>query len=248
MRDEFGARDPKSWMLRFHTQTAGVQLTAQQPEVNLVRVAVQGLGAVLGGTQSLHTNSYDEAIALPTEKAARLALRTQQILAYETDLTATVDPFAGSYLVEAMTDEISSAVDELMGRVFEHGSAVDAIEAGFQKREIESSAYRIAQEIDSGDRVVVGVNRYVLDEEEPYQPMRVDPAIEAEQVARLAALRASRDGDAVDRALSELRRAAEGTGNVLYALRDALRLRATVGETCGVLREVWGRYQPHESF
>src|SRR5688572_4452627 len=141
MREEFGAKDPKSWMLRFHTQTAGVQLTAQQPEVNLVRVAVQGLGAVLGGTQSLHTNSYDEAIALPTEKAARLALRTQQVLAYETDLTATVDPFAGSYVVEAMTDEIEAEARALIDRVFEYGSAVDAIEAGFQKREIESSAY-----------------------------------------------------------------------------------------------------------
>ncbi|GIH12633.1 acyl-CoA mutase large subunit family protein [Rugosimonospora africana] len=248
MREEFGARDPKSWMLRFHTQTAGVQLTAQQPEVNLVRVAVQGLGAVLGGTQSLHTNSYDEAIALPTEKAARLALRTQQVLAYETDLTATVDPFAGSYVVEAMTDEIATAVDELMGRVFEHGSGVDAIEAGFQKREIEASAYRIAQEIDSAERVVVGVNRFVLDQEEPYQPLRVDPAIEAEQTARLAALRADRDGDAVERALAGLRDAASGTGNVLYPLKEALRLRATVGETCGALRDVWGRYQPTERF
>src|SRR5690606_33042281 len=140
MREEFGATDPKSWMLRFHTQTAGVQLTAQQPEVNLVRVTVQALAAVLGGTQSLHTNSYDEAIALPTEKAARLALRTQQVLAYETDLTATVDPFAGSYVVEAMTAEIEEAVQELIDKVFEHGSVVDAIEAGFQKREIEASA------------------------------------------------------------------------------------------------------------
>src|ERR1700750_1425888 len=159
MRDEFDAKDPKSWMLRFHTQTAGVQLTAQQPEVNLIRVAVQGLGAVLGGTQSLHTNSYDEAIALPTEKAARLALRTQQVLAYETDLTATVDPFAGSYVVEAMTDEVEAAAVALIDQVNGYGSAVDAIEAGFQKREIETSAYRIAQEIDSGARTVVGVNR-----------------------------------------------------------------------------------------
>ncbi len=248
MREEFGARDPKSWMLRFHTQTAGVQLTAQQPEVNLIRVAVQGLGAVLGGTQSLHTNSYDEAIALPTEKAARLALRTQQVLAYETDLTATVDPFAGSYVIEAMTDEIGAAVDELMARVFEHGSAVDAIEAGFQKREIESSAYRIAQEIDSAQRVVVGVNRFVLDQEEPYQPLRVNPAIEAEQSARLARLRADRDNGAVERALAGLREVASGTGNVLYPLKEALRLRATVGETCGALRDVWGRHQPTERF
>src|SRR5438552_10632800 len=192
MRDEFGAQDPKSWMLRFHTQTAGVQLTAQQPEVNLVRVAVQALGAVLGGTQSLHTNSYDEAIALPTAKAARLALRTQQVIAYESDLTATVDPFAGSYAVEAMTSGIESEVRDLMGRVAEHGSAVDAIEAGFQKREIEASAYRVAQEIDSGQRVVVGVNRFTLDEEEPYEPLRVDPAIEEAQSARLADLRARR--------------------------------------------------------
>jgi methylmalonyl-CoA mutase N-terminal domain/subunit len=248
MRDEFGAQDPKSMMLRFHTQTAGVQLTAQQPEVNLVRVAVQGLGAVLGGTQSLHTNSYDEAIALPTEKAARLALRTQQVLAYETDLTATVDPFAGSYVVEAMTAEIESAADELMARVFERGSAVDAIEAGFQKREIEASAFRIAQEIDSGSRVVVGVNRFAVDTEEPYEPLRVDPTIEAAQAERLASLRAARDAGAVERALADLRAAASGADNVLYPMKEALRARATVGEVCGTLREVWGIYRPTERF
>jgi methylmalonyl-CoA mutase N-terminal domain/subunit len=248
MRDEFGAKNPKSWMLRFHTQTAGVQLTAQQPEVNLVRVAVQGLAAVLGGTQSLHTNSFDEAIALPTEKAARLALRTQQVLAYETDLTATVDPFAGSYVVEAMTDEIEAATFSLMGRIDGYGSAVDAIEAGFQKREIESSAYRIAQEIDAGARTVVGVNRYTIDDEEPYEPLRVDPAIEAEQVARLAKLRADRDGDTVERALEALKAAADGTENVLRPMKAALAARATVGEVCGALREVWGRYQPNDRF
>src|SRR5881227_2049026 len=228
MRDELGAKDPKSWMLRFHTQTAGVQLTAQQPEVNLIRVAVQALGAVLGGTQSLHTNAYDEAIALPSEKAARLALRTQQVLAHETDLTAIVDPFAGSYAVETLTDRIEHEATELMARVFEHGSSVDAIEAGFQKREIEASAYRVAQEIDAGDRVVVGVNRFTLDEEEPYEPLRVDPAIEEAQAGRLAALRAERDNPAVTRALSSLQQAAAGRANVLYPLRDALRLRATV--------------------
>ena len=248
MRDEFGAKNPKSMMLRFHTQTAGVQLTAQQPEVNLVRVAVQGLGAVLGGTQSLHTNSFDEAIALPTEKAARLALRTQQVLAYETDLTATVDPFAGSYVVEAMTAEVEAAATELMDRVFDHGSAVDAIEAGFQKREIEQSAYRIAQEIDSGVRVVVGLNRFQIDEEEPYEPLRVDPAIEAAQGERLARLRAERDSGAVERALAELRSAAEGDANVLYPMKEALRARATVGEVCGTLREVWGIYRPSDRF
>ncbi|HEX8630726.1 MAG TPA: methylmalonyl-CoA mutase family protein [Catenuloplanes sp.] len=248
MREDFGAQDPKSWMLRFHTQTAGVQLTAQQPEVNLIRVAVQGLGAVLGGTQSLHTNSYDEALALPSEKAARLALRTQQVLAYETDLTATVDPFAGSYVVEAMTAQIETEAVALMERVAGYGSAVDAIENGFQKREIETSAYRVSQEIDSGDRVVVGVNRFTLDTDEPYEPLPVDPAIEANQAARLATLRRERDSAAVERALADLRMAAAGTDNVLFPMREALRARATVGEVCHALREVWGVYRPTERF
>ncbi|MEU9458326.1 methylmalonyl-CoA mutase [Streptomyces sp. NPDC088394] len=248
MREEFGAENPKSLMLRFHTQTAGVQLTAQQPEVNLVRVAVQGLAAVLGGTQSLHTNSFDEAIALPTDKSARLALRTQQVLAYETDVTATVDPFAGSYVVETMTDEVEAAALELMAKVEDMGGAVSAIERGFQKSEIERSAYRIALETDSAERVVVGVNRFQLDEEEPYEPLRVDPAIEAEQAARLAKLRADRDQGAVDTALARLRKAAEGTENVLYPMKDALRARATVGEVCDALREVWGRYVPSDAF
>jgi methylmalonyl-CoA mutase, N-terminal domain len=248
MREEFGAADPRSWMLRFHTQTAGVQLTAQQPEVNLIRVAVQALGAVMGGTQSLHTNSYDEAIALPTEKAARLALRTQQVIAYESDLTATVDPFAGSYAVESMTSSIEAGAVELMERVASFGSAVEAIEAGFQKREIESSAYRVAQEIDNGDRVVVGVNRFALDEEEPYEPLRVDPTIEEAQAARLATLRGSRDSAAVEHALSDLRSAASGTDNVLYPMKEALKARATVGEVCAALREEWGLYRPTDRF
>ena len=187
MADEFGAADPRSQMLRFHTQTAGVQLTAQQPEVNLARVTVQALAAVLGGTQSLHTNSYDEAIALPTEKAARLALRTQQVLAYETDLTATADPFAGSYAIESMTDELESAAGELIARVEELGGAVAAIERGFQKAEIERSAYRIARQIDAGERVVVGVNKFTSAGDEPYEPLRVDPAIERDQAERLGA-------------------------------------------------------------
>ncbi|NNJ08081.1 methylmalonyl-CoA mutase [Streptomyces sp. PKU-MA01144] len=248
MRDEFGARNPKSLMLRFHTQTAGVQLTAQQPEVNLVRVAVQGLAAVLGGTQSLHTNSFDEAIALPTAKSARLALRTQQVLAYETDVAATVDPFAGSYVVESMTDDIEAAALELMRKVEDLGGAVSAIERGFQKSEIERSAYRVAQQTDGGERVVVGVNRFTLDEEEPYEPLRVDPEIEARQAERLAELRAGRDRAAVDAALGGLREAASGTGNVLYPMKEALRARATVGEVCDALREVWGTYVPSEVF
>ncbi|MGW2801519.1 acyl-CoA mutase large subunit family protein [Streptomyces sp. NPDC001269] len=248
MREEFGARNPKSLMLRFHTQTAGVQLTAQQPEVNLVRVAVQGLGAVLGGTQSLHTNSFDEAIALPTDKSARLALRTQQVLAYETDVTATVDPFAGSYVIEKMTDDVEAAALELMRKVEDLGGAVPAIEHGFQKREIERNAYRIAQETDAGERVVVGVNRFQLDEEEPYEPLRVDPAIDARQAERLARLRAERDQQTVDAALASLRKAAAGEDNVLYPMKDALKARATVGEVCNALREVWGTYVPSDAF
>jgi methylmalonyl-CoA mutase N-terminal domain/subunit len=248
MREEFGAQDPKSLMLRFHTQTAGVQLTAQQPEVNLVRVAIQALGAVLGGTQSLHTNSFDEAIALPTEKAARLALRTQQVLAYESDVTQTVDPFAGSYAIESLTDEIEDAVLALMAQVEEFGGAVAAIEEGFQKSEIEKSAYAVAQEIDAGDRVVVGVNRFTVDEEEPYEPLRVDPTIESEQRARLARVRAERDQVAVDDALRRVREAAAGTDNLLYPMRDALRARATVGEVSDALRDVWGVYTPTDAF
>jgi methylmalonyl-CoA mutase, N-terminal domain len=245
MRDQFGARDERSMMLRFHTQTAGVQLTAQQPEVNLVRVAVQALAAVLGGTQSLHTNSYDEAIALPTPKAARLALRTQQVLAYETDVTKTVDPFAGSYAVESLTDDIEAASRRLMQQVADRGGAVAAIEQGFQKTEIERAAYSVARQIDAGERVVVGVNRFHLDEEEPYEPLRLDAAIEVKQARKLAALRAGRDQAAVEAALDDIRAAARGTGNVLYPLKEALKFRATVGEVCNALRDVWGVYRPN---
>jgi methylmalonyl-CoA mutase N-terminal domain/subunit len=254
MKEEFGAKDPKSMMLRFHTQTAGVQLTAQQPEVNLIRVAVQGLAAVLGGTQSLHTNSYDEALALPSERAARLALRTQQVLAYETDVTRTVDPFAGSYVVETMTDEVESVARDLMARVEQIGGAVAAIEQGFQKGEIERSAYDVAKQIDDSERTVVGVNRFALDEEEPYEPLRVDPSIEVEQRARLEQLRAQRNQAEVDKHLADLAAAASRPGapgdsdNVLYPMREALRARATVGEVSDALRSVWGVYQPADAF
>jgi methylmalonyl-CoA mutase, N-terminal domain len=248
MRDEFGARDPRSQMLRFHTQTAGVQLTAQQPEVNLARVTLQALAAVLGGTQSLHTNSYDEAIALPSQKAATLAVRTQQVLACETDLTATVDPLAGSYAIESLTDDIEAQARELMDKVADLGGAVAAIEQGFQKAEIERSAYRIAREIDSGERKVVGVNAYVSAREEPYEPLRVDPAIEQEQAARLATLRGMRDNAEVRQRLDEVRRTAEGSGNLLYPLREALRALATVGEVSDALREVWGVYHPADAY
>jgi methylmalonyl-CoA mutase, N-terminal domain len=244
MAQEFGATDPKAHMLRFHTQTAGVQLTAQQPEVNLARVTVQALAAILGGTQSLHTNAYDEAIALPTEKAARLALRTQQVLAYETDLTATADPLAGSYAIESLTGEVEARAAELIAQVEAMGGAVAAIERGFQKAEIERSAYQVARQIDDGQRVVVGVNRFTVDGDEVYAPLRVDPAIEAEQAARLAELRQRRDNSAVTVALEAVRRSAAGTENVLPPLREALRARATVGEVCDALRAEWGIYRP----
>jgi methylmalonyl-CoA mutase N-terminal domain/subunit len=246
MKEEFKAEDPRSQMLRFHTQTAGVQLTAQQPEVNLIRVSLQALAAVLGGTQSLHTNSYDEALALPSAKAARLALRTQQVIAHETDLTATADPLAGSYAIESMTDDIEAAAAKLIDQVEEMGGAVAAIERGFQKAEIEGAAYRVAREIDAGERVIVGVNKFAADGEEPYHPLRVDPSIEAEQAQRLARLREQRDKTAHGQALSALKSAAGGTDNVLYPLRDALRAGATLGEACDALREVWGEYQPGE--
>jgi len=252
MSEEFGATNPKSLMLRFHTQTAGVQLTAQQPEVNLVRVAVQGLAAVLGGTQSLHTNAFDEAIALPSEKAARLALRTQQVLAYETDVAKTVDPFAGSYAVEALTDQVGGAARDLMARVDELGGAVQAIEHGFQKNEIEKSAYAIATEIDAGERVVVGVNKYRSEAEEPYELLRSDPTLEAQQTERLTVLRSERDNEAVERHLAALRECASRPGghdsNVLHPMKEALRARATVGEVCDTLREVWGVYSPPDAF
>jgi methylmalonyl-CoA mutase N-terminal domain/subunit len=248
VKEEFGSTNPKSQMLRFHTQTAGVQLTAQQPEVNLVRVALQGLGAVLGGTQSLHTNSYDEAIALPTQKAARLALRTQQVIAYETDVTKTVDPFAGSYVIESLTDDLEKAIVDLIDQVEQRGGAVAGIEQGFQKEEIERSAYQVAQEIDSGERIVIGVNKFTLDEEEPYEPLRVDPALEAQQRDALTQLRSERDGEAVTKALEALKTAAAGTDNVLWPMKEALAARATVGEVCHALRAVWGTYTPHDGF
>jgi methylmalonyl-CoA mutase N-terminal domain/subunit len=248
MREEFGARSPKSQMLRFHTQTAGVQLTAQQPEVNLVRVAIQGLAAVLGGTQSLHTNSYDEALALPSEKAARLALRTQQVIAYETDVTKTVDPFAGSYAIESLTDDVEAEARRLMAQVEDLGGAVAAIEKGFQKNEIEKAAYQIARDIDTDQRIVVGVNRFTAEEEEPYEPLRVDPAIEEQQAERLRQVRAERDQAEVDKHLAALTEAATGSDNLLYPMKEALRARATVGEVCNALREVWGVYVPPDAF
>ena len=226
MRDEFGAKNPKSLALRFHTQTAGVQLTAQQPEVNLVRVAVQGWPLSSAAPSRCTRTRTTRPSRCPTEKAARLALRTQQVLAYETDVTKTVDPFAGSYAVESLTDGVEEAARDLMTRVEDLGGAVAAIEAGFQKNEIEQSAYRIAQEIDSGERTVVGVNRFTIETEDPYEPLRVDPAIEAEQAERLAKLRAERDQDAVDRPLDALRQCRSGHGERAAAHEGALAAQA----------------------
>src|SRR5215218_1824159 len=248
MAGRFGAENPRSRMLRFHTQTAGVQLTAQQPLNNVVRVAIQGLGAVLGGTQSLHTNAYDEALALPSEAAARLALRTQQVLANETGVTDTVDPLAGSYFVERLTDEVEARVRELMARVDELGGAVAAIERGFQKQEIERSAYDELRAVESGAKAVIGVNRFAGGEEEPVSLLQLDPAIAEAQAKSLVDIRASRDTDAVQAALTDLRDAARGHDNLVVPMREALRHLATVGEVCDALRAEFGTYRPPDSF
>jgi methylmalonyl-CoA mutase N-terminal domain/subunit len=247
MKERFGAQDEKSMMLRFHTQTAGVQLTAQQPEVNMVRVTIQALAAVLGGTQSLHTNSFDEALALPTEKSARLALRTQQVIAYESDAARTVDPLAGSYVIESLTDRIEEAAQAYIDQIDEMGGAVRAIEEGFQKREIETSAYEIAKAIESDDQIVVGVNRFQLDEDVHPELQRVDEAIQQEQIDRIDAVKRGRDQAAVDAALDQIRSAAKGGSNLLVPMKEALRRRATLQEACDVLRDEWGGYVPRDT-
>ncbi len=242
MRSRFGAKDERSWRLRFHTQTGGVTLTAQQPENNIVRVALQGFAAVCGGTQSLHTNGYDEALALPTERAARIALRTQQIIGHESGASDTVDPFAGSYFVEALTDEIEASARELIAKVDELGGSVNAID--FIKNEIEESAFGYHERYRIGQDVVVGVNRFVEEEVEVPDILRVDPESEREQVQRLKAFKADRDAGLAERRLEEIREAARGTGNLLPVLRNALRDRCTMGEVCGAMRDVFGEYQP----
>jgi methylmalonyl-CoA mutase N-terminal domain/subunit len=244
MADRFGAKDERSKKLRFHTQTGGSTLTAQQPENNIVRTTLQGLSAVLGGTQSLHTNGFDEALGLPTERAAKLALRTQQILAYESGVVDTVDPLAGSYFVEWLTDEVEEGAWSYLRRIDEMGGAVAAIEAGFMQGEIEQAAYAHAKAVDSGERVVVGVNRFVEDEPARTEVFPIDPALQAEQVARVRALRAARNQSGVDAALEEVEKTARGTGNLLVPMREALRRRATLGEVSDALRNVFGVYQP----
>ncbi len=246
-RERLGVTDPKGQMLRFHAQTAGVELTAQQAEVNLSRVTVQALAATLGGAQSLHANAYDEALALPSEKAARLALRTQQVLAHETDVPDAADPLGGSWLIESLTDEIEQAVRAELDRLDERGGAVAAVEDGHQKREIERTAYDVARAIDRGERVVVGVNRYRLDEDVQPQLHRVDPEAVAAQRERLARVRAERDDDAVARTLAVVDAAARGDANLLPPMREALRAHATIGEVCDVLRGVFGHHQPADA-
>jgi len=242
MRERFGATNPRATALRFHAQTGGSTLTAQQPENNVVRVAIQALSAVCGGAQSLHTNSFDEALALPSERAARVALRTQQILAHEAGSTDTADPLGGSYFVEALTAELEEKAQELIDRVQELGGAVAAIEQGFVQAEIEASAFRYQAEVEAGERVVVGVNRFTEEGQERVELLSVDPESERRQQERTARVRAERDADAAEAALAEVRRAAEGDANLLPPVREALRARCTVGEICGVLRDVWGTY------
>jgi methylmalonyl-CoA mutase N-terminal domain/subunit len=242
MRDRFGARDQRSLKLRFHTQTGGVTLTAQQPENNIVRVALQGFAAVCGGTQSLHTNGFDEALALPTENAAKIAVRTQQILAYESGVADTVDPFAGSYFVEALTDEIEQAASELIARVDELGGAVAAID--FVKAQIEESAFGYHERYRTGQDTVVGVNRFVEDDVQVPEIMRVDPGAEHAQVARLKSFKQNRDQQLIDARLQQVREAARGSANMLPPLRQALKDRCTLGEVCGAMQEIFGRYQP----
>jgi methylmalonyl-CoA mutase, N-terminal domain len=242
MKERFGAQDPKSMMLRFHTQTGGVTLTAQQPQNNIVRVALQAFAAVCGGTQSLHTNGYDEALALPSERAAKIALRTQQIVAQESGATDTVDPFAGSYYIESLTAEIERRAWKLIERVDELGGSVNAI--AFIKNEIEESAFGYHERYRTGQDIVVGVNRYVEDEAEVEEILSVDPATERGQIERLKAFKADRDGELAERRLEELREVARGTGNLLHPIRAALAARCSVGEVCGAMRDVFGEYRP----
>ena len=244
MRERFGAREPRSWMLRFHTQTAGCTLTAQQPDNNVVRVTLQALAAVLGGTQSLHTNSRDEALSLPTEKSVQIALRTQQIIAHESGIANTIDPLAGSYCIEALTNEIERRALEYIKKIDEMGGALAAIERGFIQREIQESAYRYQRAVERGEQIVVGVNQFVVEEETPLRRLRVDPAVRERQIARLRALKERRDSEKAQNLLTRLKETARGEENLLPIILECVEAYATLGEICGVLREVFGEYEP----
>jgi methylmalonyl-CoA mutase, N-terminal domain len=241
MRERFGARNPKSWLMRFHTQTAGVSLTAQQPEVNIVRTAIEALAAVLGGTQSLHTNSFDEALALPTEDAVRIALRTQQVIAHETGVVNTIDPLGGSYYVEHLTSELERQAYEYFDRIEKLGGVVAAIKENFFQQELAEASFRYQSEVEAGQRVVVGVNRYKLEGEPELEILRIDPDLERQQIERVRALRASRDTAAAEAALARLKEdAAHDDRNLMPPIVEAARAYVTMGEMCDALREVWG--------
>jgi methylmalonyl-CoA mutase N-terminal domain/subunit len=242
MREHYGARNPRSWLMRFHTQTAGVSLTAQQPLNNITRTAIEALAGVLGGTQSLHTNSYDEALALPTEEAVQVALRTQQVIAHETGVTNTVDPLGGSYFVEALTDRIEQQAYDYFRRIDELGGMVEAVKSNYPQREIADAAFELQRRIDSGERVVVGVNSFTVADERQIPTLRIDPTLEARQLDRLAAVRARRDAAAVAASLAELRAAAQTTRNLMEPLLDAARAHASEGEVVQALQDVWGGF------
>jgi methylmalonyl-CoA mutase N-terminal domain/subunit len=244
MREKYGARDERSWLMRFHTQTAGVSLTAQQPEVNVIRTAIEALAAVLGGTQSLHTNSFDEALALPTEHAVRLALRTQQVIAHETGVVNTIDPLGGSYYLEQLTNELERQANEYFERIEELGGVIPAIEQNFMQREIAEASFRYQSEVERGERIVVGVNRYEAEEERPVEILRIDPALERKQIERVRAVRERRDAAAAEAAVARLKEdAAHDDRNLMEAIMAASRAYVTMGEMCDVLREVWGTWR-----
>jgi methylmalonyl-CoA mutase N-terminal domain/subunit len=243
LRETFGAKNPRSWLMRTHVQTAGVSLTAQQPLINIVRTAVEALAGVLGGTQSLHTNSYDEALALPTEEAVRIALRTQQIIAEETGVTNTIDPLGGSYFVEALTDQMEEQAYDYFRKIDELGGMVEAVKRGFPQREIADAAFDLQREIDAGRRVVVGVNRYTEGDEAETQILRIDPRLEGKQIASVKAAKADRDSTAVEAALAAITRAAGEDTNLMPLLVDAARVHASEGEIVLALQAVWGDYR-----
>ena len=244
MKERFGAKDPRSLMVRFHTQTAGCTLTARQPMNNIVRVAFQALAAVLGGTQSLHTNSMDEALCLPSEQAVQIALRTQQLIAYETGVTDTVDPLGGAYFLEALTRQVCERAEDYIRKIDRMGGAAAAIEQGFVQREIQDSAYRYQKEIESNERIVVGLNRFQMEEEKPSNLLRVDPGVRIVQTERLKKLKEERDNESVRRSLARLKEAAGGADNLMPPILDAVKAYATLGEICDSLREVFGEYRP----
>ena len=247
MRERFGAKKPASWTLRFHTQTAGCSLTAQQPEINIVRTAMECMAAVLGGTNSLHTNSYDEALALPSEKSVQIALRTQQIVANESGICDTVDPLAGSYYVESLTNEIEKRAMDYIGKIDQMGGSPAAIEQGYIQKEIQESAYRYQKEIERKERIIVGLNQYQSEQERPKGLLRVDPIVREHQIDKLKKLKAGRDGGAVRNSLERLKKAAQGTENLMPPILEAVGVKATLGEICDTLRSVFGEYQAHQT-